>query len=440
MEWTRKALEERGFKGFKPLHALARDAPPMGPGVYVVLRESVDPPEFDATSPAGHFKGKDPTIDVEQLRSRWVPGAEVIYIGKASKGQTGRGLAKRLGEYRRHGAGELIGHWGGRAIWQLSDRDRLLVAWMQTGDDDPEQVESALLDEFAADFDGRLPFANRKKGSHQAADTSPLLLTTLSERACDDLTIGIDLAAEPERTWLAVLAWSPDGAELIALSARIDDSAIREAAPFARMMGIDCPFGWPDAFVHTVSAHRAGTIPAPVSFDRAARRLLALRDTDRDVHTRTGITPLSVSADRIAHVAMRCAALQASLAHDGIDCSRDGSGHIAEVYPAAALKIWGLPYRGYKGTNGRAVREGIVDELIAQAPWLTLGHFEEACRRSDDALDAVLSALVARAVVDGHTRRPEPGGNAAGEGWIHIPEGPLPFWRADASTNGDDRV
>lgn len=292
---------------------------------------------------------------------------------------------------------------------------------MQTGDDDPEQVENELFHEFAADFDGRRPFVNRNKRSHHTTNPSSTLLGTLAERARDHLTIGIDLAAEPERTWLAVLAWSREGAELIALSSRVDDRAIRDAAPFARMIGIDCPLGWPAAFVDMVSAHRDGTLPAPATFDRPARRLMALGDTDRDVHSRTGITPLSVSADRIAHVAMRCAGLQASLAHDGIDCSRDGSGRIAEVYPAAALKIWGLVHRGYKGSNGRAVREGIVDELVTRTPWLALHQFADELRRSDDALDAVLSALVARAVVAQGTRRPESAGHADTEGWIHLP-------------------
>lgn len=239
------------------------------------------------------------------------------------------------------------------------------------------------------------------------------------------ITVGVDLAAEARSTALAVLQWSRTGAAVTEVVVGVEDAQILEAAARAGKVGVDCPFGWPEAFVDLVDAHREHRLAPPASSGRGWRAPMTLRATDIDVYARHGLTPLSVSADRIGHTALRWAAIAAALDASGADCVRDGSGLIAEVYPAAALKVWGLPYRRYKGKDGRPTREALIDSLGATAPWLDWGGHELACRESDHALDAVVAALIAREVATGRSTWPTSPSPADTEGWIHVPSGGL---------------
>jgi hypothetical protein len=149
-----------GFAGGAPFSALPESDVPREPGVYVVvLSERAGRPAFLPASPAGRFKGKDPSVPLSRLEAKWVDGTEVVYIGKAAGGRGGgRGLRKRLDEYRRFGAGEPAPHWGGRLVWQLASSGELLVWWRPVAD--PEGEERRMLAEFHAEHGGRLPFAN----------------------------------------------------------------------------------------------------------------------------------------------------------------------------------------------------------------------------------------------------------------------------------------
>ncbi len=242
-------------------------------------------------------------------------------------------------------------------------------------------------------------------------------------------TLGIDLAAEPKGTAVCVIGWTDGRASVEQMDAGAGDGDIWSLAATADKTGIDCPLGWPDAFVEAVGTHAAGAPwPGRDALDPAAfRRSLRLRATDEAVVAAIGVTPLSVSSDRIGVTAMRAALLLDGMARRGAEVRRDGVGPVAEVYPAAALVRWDLPARGYKAATaaGRRLREEIVDGLRAQAPWLALGRGgRAACVGSHDVLDALVCALVARAAALGRTAPapPETAPRAAREGWIHVPD------------------
>lgn len=47
----------------------------------------------------------------------------------------------------------------------------------------------------------------------------------------------------------------------------------------------------------------------------------------------------------------------------GVD--RSGAGPVVEVYPAASLKLWGLPHQGYKRQANTAALACLIDQLLA---------------------------------------------------------------------------
>lgn len=69
----------------------------------------------------------------------------------------------------------------------------------------------------------------------------------------------------------------------------------------------------------------------------------------------------------------------------------------------------------------------ITDDLLAAAPWLDCGPYEETIRRSHDAFDAAIAALTARAASLGQTSPPgeDDLATARTEGWIAIPDSPI---------------
>ena len=187
------------------------------------------------------------------------------------------------------------------------------------------------------------------------------------------ITAGVDLATDPKRTALATIDWAPGNAVVTDLRLGVEDRDIAEAAAGAVKLGLDCPLGWPDDFVKFVNAHHDGHVVAPRDVSgKDWRRRLAYRATDRAVREATGLQPLSVAADRIGLTAMRAAGLLAGLAKAGRPVDRTGSGIVLEVYPAASLYCWRLPYREYKGRDNQSARDLLIRELLGTAPWLDL--------------------------------------------------------------------
>ncbi len=272
-------------------------------------------------------------------------------------------------------------------------------------------------------------------------------------------SLGIDLSTDPKKVWLCEIDWGTPDARVVALdqvSALPDprvaiepggerpivrDEAglvallVERLAAFEpspdRLVGIDAPFGWPVAFVDAVSNWEAGDL-------QGFRKLpeMRLRATDRFVQTVSGITPLSVSVDRIGSTAMLCAEVLSRFARrldqPRLDRARALDG-LTEVYPSAALRMWAGPISerlragGYK--TDATVREALVRDLTGVVRPLALqpdalepeaGHVEavqlpghgaagvvvppafcSALVENDDAFDAFVCALVARAAAIG---------------------------------------
>jgi hypothetical protein len=115
-------------------------------------------PAFLEAKRGGRFKGKDPSVALETIRSKWVEGASIAYIGKAEN------MQRRLREFCRFGAGAAIGHWGGRYLWQVAGSDDWLVCWKPCEEGETALgAEAALLEEFAQAHGGRLPFENLRR-------------------------------------------------------------------------------------------------------------------------------------------------------------------------------------------------------------------------------------------------------------------------------------
>ena len=184
-------------------------------------------------------------------------------------------------------------------------------------------------------------------------------------------TVGIDLASQSQETGVCVIDWTQAPAHAVARGGEkaTDDVLVALMTdPAVGKVAIDAPFGWPLAFMDVICTYR----------DRAewldlAPNEMRFRATDMHVAEMTGQTPLSVAMSDLAWPAMRCARLLCGIHREDGLLDRRGVGRFAEVYPAAALRRWGLiasttsiSDAAYKGTKpGReARREQLIDMLL----------------------------------------------------------------------------
>jgi hypothetical protein len=230
-------------------------------------------------------------------------------------------------------------------------------------------------------------------------------------------TLGVDLAAGSATTAACMIIWD-DGQAIVDKPMRpLDDvqliGLLRNLQAGSRA-GVDCPFGWPVDFVSAIAAHASGQRwPGRGEDSIQYRARMRLRLTDRRVAEATGRPPLSVAFDKLGATAARWAHLADALAADGRTVDRTGAGLVAEVYPAAARRRWKLsPSRS-------------VAELQTALPPLRFADPSDALiyERNEHAYDALVAALVARAVALSLTELPRPTelSIAATEGWIHLP-------------------
>jgi hypothetical protein len=230
------------------------------------------------------------------------------------------------------------------------------------------------------------------------------------------ITVGIDVAAQPERTAGCWIRWHKDGGTVERIEQPLDNDRLRSilAEDSVDKVGIDVPLGWPTAFVNAVGAYHAGKRWPVGPTDDLIRRV-----TDWHVYKETQQLPLSVSTDRIAYPAMRVAALLP------VPIDRKGDGRIVEVYPAAALRRWGLPWQRYKRKKGLGELGEVLRGLRQKAPWLGAEQrWWSWLEGRDDAFDALIACLVARARACALCD-PIPSkylAAAGAEGWIALPK------------------
>lgn len=148
MSWDRPGLTAVGFEGFVPFLGMDRTLLPPRRGIYAILLEQRNRPDFLSTNIVTRRK----PYPVKRLEAKWLDRMPVVYVGSAEPVD---GLFGRLGDFARQSSS----HTGGRALWQIANARDLVVSWVETPDHTAEVVEKTYLQAFKSEFD-HYPFAN----------------------------------------------------------------------------------------------------------------------------------------------------------------------------------------------------------------------------------------------------------------------------------------
>ena len=239
----------------------------------------------------------------------------------------------------------------------------------------------------------------------------------------DTQIIGIDCATDPKKVGLAVGRF--DGGTVTITEAVTEQTHDLITARLAgwvaqaprTLIALDAPLGWPVELSKALAGHQAGDLDVPANN-------LFRRATDRFVADKVGKTPLDVGADRIARTAHAALAMLNRLRHAtqlpiplAWDSDFDEPVAAIEVYPAATLKVWGVPSSGYKRPNQRPERNAILQGLEAH---MDTRAVQDAVLDNADMLDAAVCVLAGRDFLEGWAFQPRDQVTGRTEGWIWV--------------------
>ena len=265
---------------------------------------------------------------------------------------------------------------------------------------------------------------------HDWPDTGPLMVemaqrwatarSPIAHSGFPPRIIGIDYSTDDEKIGLALAVRDDE-----------DDYSLQKAtvggrgrpassivvdwlneSPEAALLAIDAPLGWPLPLATALMSHTAGA-----RID-TARDEMFRRETEVFIHRKTRQRPLDVGADKIArtaHAALHFLGTLRTRLGTAIPLAWDPATvieHAAiEVYPAATLKVHGIPTR----KKSKQERRAIADALQAT---LTVPKHIGDLARNEHLLDAAVCVLAAMDFIAGRAMPPPDRCRAEQEGWI----------------------